>query len=98
MGDMMGKRISDYDEMRHDSFIDSYLGPEKWLKEERIYYQEDVLDHDPREICPRCEEETVKSVNKHCIDGSDYECTNCNLSYIIMDFTREEGDSWMEDI
>ena len=95
----MGKRIMDYsNKSKHKDFINRLLGPKKWKPENRVYYQEDVLDHDPRKICPRCEEKTVESVNKHCLDGSDYECTNCELNYIIMEFTREEGDSWMDDI
>ena len=97
----MGRKISDYDDNRESKFkklIDSLLGPRKWKKEYRQYFQEDVLDHDPRKTCPRCEEKTVRSVNKHCIDGRDYKCDNCGLDYSIMDFTREEGDAWMEEI
>lgn len=82
MGDMeMAKQIKDF------------LYPkEKWEKEHRDYFLDDVVENDPTKVCPRCSYRDIKILHTHNIDGTDYECRTCKLSYTIFDFGKGEAN------
>ena len=80
----MAKRIRD--------FLGLSKEGEKWKEEHRNYYLDDVVENDPRKVCPRCNYREIRSLHTHNVDGIDYECINCKLTFSILYFSnpREE--------
>lgn len=71
--------------------IKDFISPkEKWKPEHRDYYLDDVVENDPTKVCPRCNYRDLKVLHTHNVDGIDYGCRTCKLSYTIFDFEKGE--------
>lgn len=71
--------------------IKDFLLPEKkWKREHRDYFLDDIVENDPTKICPRCNYRELKRLHSHNLDGEDYECRNCKLTYTLWYFNKDE--------
>jgi len=68
----MAKQIRDFLHPKHE-----------WKEEHRDYYLDDVVENNPAKICPRCNYADLEVLHTHNVDGTDYRCRNCDLTYTI---------------
>ncbi len=68
------------------------LNNEKEKKQEcRTYFLDDLLEQDPRNICPGCESSKIRSLHMHDPDAYHYKCSDCNLQYELYLYTKKEA-------
>ena len=71
--------------------IKDFIFPkEKWEKEHRDYFLDDVVENDPRKVCPRCNYMDIEILHTHNVEGIDYGCRICKLTYTIWHFEKGE--------
>ena len=56
----------------------------------RYFFLDDILDNDLSIVCPNCESGQVRSLHTHNVDGHDYECNRCRLTYSVMLYDRAD--------
>ncbi len=45
------------------------------------FFLEDKFENNPSEYCPNCDSHRVKCIHSHNVDGYDYQCEECGMSY-----------------
>ena len=68
------------------------LNKKSTKQENKTFFLNDVLKNNPQLYCPFCDENEVKSVNTHNLDGYDYKCNSCQSTYEIV--LGNSGDIW----
>jgi len=56
------------------------------------FFLDDLLSHDPTKICPECESSQIVQQRTHNMDGMDYRCGDCGMTYEIVLYNRADAD------